>query len=83
MKAGFIIMKITLLNRYELLLTRDLKVLNDTLCKLQSKNIDYKVVTNSLTNPGRSHGIPFINSDSAYEYRVYINKKDKLKIERI
>lgn len=67
---------ITVFNRKEVLLTRDLNVLNKCKDELNAKGIDYKVVTNSIGNPGRYHGVPGIKAEHAYEYRVYVNKKD-------
>lgn len=65
-----------LFTRREYFITRRLDELNICKNQLEKKNIKYKVVTNSITNTGRNHGIPFIDSNSAYEYRVYISKKD-------
>ncbi len=67
---------ITIFNRKEILITRDLKMLNKCTDELSSKGIAYKVVTNSIGNPDRNHGIPGVKAESAYEYRVYVNKKD-------
>ncbi len=67
---------ITVFNRKEILITRDLEALRKCTDDLSAKGIDYKVVTNSLGNPGRYHGIPGIKAESAYEYKVYVNKKD-------
>lgn len=67
---------ITIFNRKEILITRDLIALKKCTDGLEAKGIDYKVVTNSLGNPERYHGIPGVKSESTYEYRVYVNKKD-------
>ena len=34
------------------------------------------VITNTLTNPGRRHGIAFIQMDAAYEYQIFVKRKD-------
>lgn len=67
---------ITIFNRKEILITRDLIALKKCTDGLEAKEIDYKVVTNSLGDPGRNRGIPGMNVENAYEYRVYVNKKN-------
>ena len=67
---------ITVFNRKEILITRDLTMLKKCTDDLEAKGIDYKVVTNSLGNPERYRGIPGIKTENAYEYKVYVNKKD-------
>ena len=42
---------------------------------LEKKNQTY-VITNTLTNPGRHHGIAFIQMDAAYEYQIFVKRKD-------
>lgn len=69
-------MSINIFNRREILLTRDLEVLNRATAKLKANNIDYKISTNSITNPGRTHGVVGIQQNYSYEYRLYINKND-------
>lgn len=64
------------LNRRELFLTRDSKELFRVRGCLETNNIQYTIKTNNMTNPGRYHGIPNINSDYAYEYRVFVYKRD-------
>ena len=41
---------------------------------LSNKKIEYCVRTNYITNLGRSHGVPFINSDFSFEYRIYVKR---------
>lgn len=67
---------ITVFNRKEILITRDLIALKKCTDGLEAKGIDYKVVTNSLGDPGRNRGIPGMSVENAYEYRVYVNKKN-------
>lgn len=31
---------------------------------------------NLYANPGRHHGVPFINSSAAFQYRVFVKRKD-------
>lgn len=64
------------LSRKEICVTRSFEYLNRVLGVLTEKNIEYTVKTNTITNPGRMHGTPFIDSNSAYEYRVYVRKAD-------
>lgn len=66
---------ITLINRKEVLVTRDLTELRKFTDDLNAKGIEYKVVTNSLGSPDRYHGLPGIQTENAYEYKVYVNKK--------
>lgn len=65
---------ITVFNRKEILITRDLTMLKKCIDDLETKGIDYKVVTNSFGNPERSRGIPDIKTENTYEYRVYVKK---------
>ena len=66
---------ITLINRKEILVTRDLTALRKFTDDLNAKGIEYKVVTNSLGSPDRYHGLPGIQTENVYEYKVYVNKK--------
>lgn len=63
-------------NRRELYITRRLPDLNRVLECLSTNSIQYMTKTNTITNPGRSHGVPFIGADYTYEYRVYVHKND-------
>ena len=64
------------LSRKEICVTRSFEYLNRVLGVLTEKNIEYTVKTNTMTNPERMHCTPFIDSNSAYEYRVYVRKAD-------
>ena len=66
---------ITLINRKEILVTRDLTALRKCTDDLNAKGIEYKVVTNSLGSPDRYHGLPSIKTENSYEYKDYVNKK--------
>lgn len=68
--------EMNILNRREILLTRRNDDLNWVTSCLITNDIKYITKTNSITNPGRHHGIPSIKMDYAYEYRVYIHKND-------
>ena len=71
MKGGMFI-----LSRKEICVTRNFEYLNRVRGILTENNIEYTVKTNTITNPGRMYGVPFIDSNSAYEYRVYVRKAD-------
>lgn len=67
---------ITVFNRKEILVTSDLITLRKCTDELSAKGIEYKVVTNSLGSPDRYHSLPGIKAENAYEYKVYVNKKN-------
>ena len=67
---------ITIWNRKEVYLTRDLNSMNAVHDILSKHGIDYITRTNSITNLGRHHGTPNIKADYAYEYRIYVHKHD-------
>ena len=67
---------ITIWNRKEVCLTRDLNKMNAVHNILSKHGIDYITRTNSITNLGRYHGTLSIKADYAYEYRIYIHKRD-------
>ena len=69
-------MGINIFNRREITVTRDINEINRITGCLVSSNIGYTTRTNSMTNPGRSHGIPDIRADAAYETRIYVHKDD-------
>ena len=69
-------MGINIFNRREITVTRDMNEINRITGCLVSSNIEYTTRTNSMTNPGRSHGIPNIRSDAAYETRIYVHNND-------
>ena len=60
----------------EILLTRDLNQLNRAKDILVQNNIKYNVVTNTITNPGRHHGVTFINMSDAFQYHIYVKRRD-------
>lgn len=52
----------------EIRVTRNIDECNKIRELLLENNIQTYVITNTLTNPGRHHGIAFIQMDAAYEY---------------
>lgn len=74
---------ITIFNRREVGITRSLDEESRICNTLQDHNVKYIVRTNSSTNPGRYHGIIGINSNFAYEYRIYVERKDYLEAKKI
>ena len=60
----------------EVLLTRDLEQVNRIKNILAENNVKYYVTTNIITNPGRHHGAPFINTSAAFQYHVFVKGKD-------
>jgi len=69
-------MGINIFNRREISVTRDMMEMNRITGYLVSNNIEYSTRTNSMTNPGRGHGIPNIRADAAHETRIYVHKND-------
>lgn len=65
-----------MLFRKEILITRELDQVNHIKDILAENDVKYYVTTNSITNPGRHHGVPFINSSAAFQYRVFVKRKD-------
>lgn len=74
---------LTILNRAEVFITRDLDDLNRVRNLLAENQIDHMVRTNSITNPGRQHGVPNIRAASAYQYRIYVHKRDLAPAQRL
>lgn len=67
---------ITIFNRKEVRVTRRMEE-HFQICNLLELNgIPTITRTNSMTNLGRSRGIPGIDADYAYEYRIYVHRKD-------
>ena len=65
---------ITVFNRQEHLVTRDLSALKKCTDELSANGIEYKVVANSLGSPDRYHGLPGVQAEDTYEYKVYVKK---------
>ena len=74
MIIGFVIWSIVSL--IFLGLTRDLNDFNRAKDVLAENNITYYEKTNTITNPGRHHSVPFINMSAAYQYYLYVKRKD-------
>lgn len=65
-----------MLLKKEILITRDMVKCNRVKSELAKNGIDYITKTNSMTNPGRNHAAPFIKAECAYEYRIFVKRKD-------
>ena len=63
--------------KYNILVTRDLNHCNRVRDKLEAAGIKTWVRTGSLGSIGRYHGVPGINADAAYEYKVLVRRKDR------
>lgn len=68
-----------MLFKREIRATRDLDELNQIRECLSQNGIQTFVVTNTHINPGRHHGNPFIDPDAAYQYQIFVAKKDEKK----
>lgn len=60
----------------EVRITRNLDEYNKIRALLSEHDIETFCKTNTITNPGRHHGIPFIDMSAAYEYHIFVNRKD-------
>lgn len=67
---------INLLNRRECLTTYDLTVLHRAKGQLDEVGICHRTRTNSIPDPGRGRGVPGIQAEAAYQYRLYVRRKD-------
>lgn len=65
-----------MLLRQEVLTTRDIDKYWEIKNLLTKNNIKSFTVTNTMTNPGRHHGTPFINAAAAYQYHIFVKRKD-------
>lgn len=72
---------ITIFNRKELRITYSMRDKADIEEKLERSGIEYTVKSGNFMSSGRNRGIPGINADAAYEYRIYVYKKDAEKAE--
>ena len=61
----------------EIHVTRNLDECNKIRDLLSQHGIDSFVITNTITNPGRHHGNPFINMENAYEYHIFVIRKEE------
>lgn len=60
----------------EVYITWDLGQCNRIRNLLSDEKIVTKVTIDSISNPGRSRGIPMINQDAAHMYRILVKRKD-------
>lgn len=67
--------------RKEVYLTRDMNEFERAKNILADQQIEYSWKSNPITNPGRSHGVPFIDASAAYEYHLYVPAKDRERAE--
>lgn len=72
---------ITIFNRTELRITYSMRERIAIEEKLESNGIKYTVRSGNFMSSGRNRGVPGINADAAYEYRIYVYKKDVEKAE--
>ena len=63
--------------KYNILVTRDLGHCNRVRDRLEAAGIKTWVRTGTLGSIGRYHGVPGIQSDAAYEYKVLVRCKDR------
>ena len=68
--------------RKEVYLTRDMDEYNRAKDVLADQGIEYTSKSNPMTNPGRYHGTPFIEASAAYEYHLFVARKDEKRAER-
>jgi len=66
-----------MLFKYTILVPRDLSPCNRVRDKLEAAGIKTWCRTGSLGSIGRYHGVPGIQADSAYEYKVLVRRKDR------
>lgn len=67
---------ITIFNRKEVRVTRRMEERFQICNLLELNGIPTITRTNSMTNSGRSRGIPGVDADYAYEYKIYVHRKD-------
>ena len=75
-------MPINMFNHREVLITSDLKRFNEAKCALDNAGINYNTKTRNLFSSSylpdnsRTRGIPGINKDYIYEYKIFVHKND-------
>lgn len=67
---------ITIFNRKEVRITRRMEERSEICNLLESNGIPTVTRTNSMTNLGRSRGIPGIDTNYTNEYRIYVHRKN-------
>lgn len=65
-----------MLFKKELCITRDAKYYGELTDRLSKSGIKYYFGTSLPATTGRYHGAPFIKSEAAYEYKIYVKRKD-------
>lgn len=76
---------ISLLNRREVTVTHDTNRLNQLREKLDGAGIEHIVRNkhNRTFTAGRSHGVPNVDADYAYEYGIYVHRNDYEKAQAL
>lgn len=74
-----------MLFKKEVRITRDLKECVRVREYLLQNGIRTYVISNpfNVTNPGRNHGVPFIDASAAYEYHIRVERKDAAEAKRL
>lgn len=67
----------------EVYFTRNMEDYNCAKAALVDHGIEYTSKSNPMTNPGRYHGTPFINASAAYEYHLFVARKEEEKAEQV
>lgn len=60
----------------ELCITRDMKYYGELTQRLSQNGIKYTFAINSPFHTARYHGVPFVKSDTLYEYKIFVSRKD-------
>lgn len=76
---------ISLLNRREVTVTHDTNRLNQLREKLDGAGIEHIVRNkrNRTFTAERSHGVPNVDADCAYEYGIYVHRDDYEKAQAL
>ena len=76
---------ISLLNRREVTVAHDMNRLNQLREKLDGAGIEHIVRNkrNRTFTAGRSHGVPNVDADYAYEYGIYVHRDDYEKAQAL
>lgn len=67
---------ITVFNRRQVCLTRSAEERLRVNALLNGRGIETRTICGNLGRAGRHHGMPGIDWEAAYEYYVYVHKKD-------
>ena len=67
---------LTVFNRREVCITRDIQQRAQVIAQLEAQGIGYFTKSGTFAGAGRTHGFPNINAQAAYEYRIFVHKND-------